>query len=152
MQVASVSKHQSYKGHPSRGTLVTSVSVRITIRGTVPRLPFEDMAREVLGPKYELSLVVCGDALARKMNKEYRRKTYKPNVLSFPVSKSEGEIFLNVQCAKREAKKYATTLQKRLALLFVHGCFHLKGLDHEDEKAAKKMESQEDRILKHFGF
>ena len=65
------------------------------------------------GPRYELSLVVCGDSLAQRMNKIYRKKTYKPNVLSFLFSKTEGEIFLNVQCAKREAKKYGTTLQKR---------------------------------------
>ena len=79
------------------------------------------------------------------MNKEYRKKTYKPNVLSFPISKTEGEMFLNVQCAKREAKKYGTAFQKRLALLFVHGCYHLKGFDHSD-----KMEALEQKTLKRF--
>jgi len=99
-----------------------------------------------LGNKYELSLVICGDSLAQRMNKEYRKKSYKPNVLSFPISKSEGEIFLNVQCAKREAKKYGTTVPKRLALLFVHGCFHLKGLKH-----GAKMEAAEQNVLRRFG-
>ena len=111
----------------------------------MPRLPFEAMLQEILGSKYELSLVVCGDSLAQKMNKKYRQKSYKPNVLSFPLSKTEGEIFLNVQCAKREAEKYDTTLPKRLALLFVHGCFHLKGLKHGD-----KMEAEEQKVLKKF--
>src|SRR5580692_5286645 len=122
------------------------LSIRNTTRGQVPRLPFEKMAQRILGNKYELSLVICGDSLAQRMNKEYRKKSYKPNVLSFPLSKHEGEIFLNVQCAKREAKKYGTTLQKRLALLFVHGCFHLKGLKH-----GSKMEAAEQRVLKRFG-
>lgn len=122
-----------------------SLSIKRTIRGPVPRLPFEKLAKEILGSGYELSLVVCGDALAQRMNKEYRKKTYKPNVLSFPLSKREGEIFLNVPCAAREAKRYGTSVQKRLALLFVHGCFHLKGLSH-----GKKMEAEEQRILKHF--
>jgi probable rRNA maturation factor len=117
------------------------------MRGQVPRLPFEKMASAILGAKYELSLVVCGDSLAQRMNKEYRKKSYKPNVLSFPISKTEGEIFLNVQCAAREAKKYKTTLPKRLALLFVHGCFHLKGLKH-----GKKMEAAEQKVLRRFGF
>ena len=109
----------------------------------MPRLPFEKMAKNILGGAYELSLVVCGDSLAQRMNKTYRHRSYRPNVLSFPLSKSEGEIFLNVQCTRREAKKYGTTLQKRLALLFVHGCFHLKGLKHGD-----KMEAAEQRLLK----
>lgn len=123
------------------------LSVRRTIRGKVPRLPFEKIARSILGVKYELSLVICSDSLAQRMNKEYRRKAYRPNVLSFPLSKTEGEIFLNVQCAKREAKKYGTTLPKRLALLFVHGCFHLRGLKH-----GRKMEAAELRTLRKFGF
>jgi probable rRNA maturation factor len=123
----------------------TSVSIVRTTRGHEPRLPYEKMATAILGAKYELSLVICGDTLAQRMNKEYRKKTYKPNVLSFPISNYEGEIFLNVQCARREAKKYGTSLPKRLALLFVHGCFHLKGLDHGD-----KMEAMEQKILKRF--
>lgn len=123
----------------------STLSIKKTIRGTVPRIPFEKIAREVLGAKYELSLVVCGDTLAQRMNATYRKKTYKPNVLSFPISKNEGEIFLNMPCARREAKKYGTTLEKRLALLFVHGCFHLKGLDHSDY-----MERMEQKILKKF--
>jgi rRNA maturation RNase YbeY len=125
----------------------SNISITKTTRGSLPRLPFEKMATAILGTKYELSVVICGDSLAQRMNKEYRKKSYKPNVLSFPISKTEGEIFLNVQCAAREAKKYKTTLPKRLALLFVHGCFHLKGLKHGD-----RMEAAELKISKQFGF
>ncbi len=81
------------------------------------------------------------------MNKEYRKKSYKPNVLSFPLGKEEGEIFLNVRCAAREAKAFGVRLDERLALLFVHGCFHLKGLSH-----GRIMEQQERRTLQRFGF
>lgn len=122
-----------------------SIDIKTTIRGPVPRIPFEDMARSVLGSNYELSLVVCGDALARRMNIEHRKKTYRPNVLSFPLSKTDGEIFLNVRCAAREAKRGGISLQKRLALLYVHGLFHLKGLDHSDH-----MEHEEQRVLRRF--
>lgn len=120
-----------------------TVSIRTTVRTTVPRLPFEDIATEILSERYDLSLVICGDALAQRMNRTYRKKTYSPNVLSFALDQYEGEIFLNVECAKREARKYGVSLRARLALLFVHGCFHLKGLDH-----GRKMESEEARILK----
>ena len=107
--------------------------------------PFEKIARAVLGENYELSLVVCGDALARRMNKTYRKKTYTPNVLSFPITKYAGEIFLNIRSAEREAELYHTSLRARLALLYVHGLFHLKGLDH-----GKKMERLEHATLKRF--
>ncbi|MDP3645759.1 MAG: rRNA maturation RNase YbeY [bacterium] len=116
-------------------------------RGPVPRLPFDVIARKALGPHYELSLVICGDHLARRMNREHREKNYKPNVLSFPLGKHEGEIFLNVHCAEREAHKFGVSVRSHLALLFVHGCFHLKGLNH-----GKKMEHEEQAMLKKFGF
>lgn len=104
------------------------------------------MAREILGQRYDLSLVICGDTLARRINIESRKKTYKPNVLSFPLDTHEGEIFLNVRKAEREAKQMKIRTLDRIALLFVHGCFHLKGMDHSDE-----MEAQETRVLRQFG-
>ena len=116
--------------------------VRKTIRTTVPSIPFEKLASEVLSGRYELSLVICGDTLARKMNKKYRNRSYFPNVLSFPIEKTSGEIFLNVRCAEREAKKYGVSLRSRMALLFVHGLFHLKGLAH-----GTRMENAEQKIL-----
>jgi probable rRNA maturation factor len=123
-----------------------SVDIRTTLKGPAPRgISFVPIAEKILGNTYELSLVICGDQLAQRMNKEYRKKTYKPNVLSFPISKTEGEIFLNVRCAERESKKYGIPLRERLALLYIHGCFHLKGLDH-----GPKMEKEEERILKAF--
>src|SRR3989344_5679819 len=125
----------------------SSFAIRNTLRGPSPRIPYEKIARRILGNKYELSLVVCGDDLARRMNKEYRKKNYKPNVLSFPLSKSEGEIFLNVRAAAREGQRYKVPLRDRLAFLFVHGCFHLKGLRH-----GRIMEAQEQRILRAFHF
>ncbi len=122
-----------------------SIDIKTTIRGSSPRIPFVEMAEAVLGKNYELSVVVCGDALAQRMNIEHRQKSYRPNVLSFPYSTNEGEIFLNVRCAAREAQRGGISLQKRLALLYVHGLFHLKGLDHSDH-----MEAEEQKILRKF--
>ncbi|HEY4526669.1 MAG TPA: rRNA maturation RNase YbeY [Candidatus Paceibacterota bacterium] len=124
-----------------------AADIKKTVRIRVPTLPFEKMTRVVLGPRYELSLVVCGDKLARAINTKYRHKTYAANVLSFPLGRDEGEIFLNARAAEREARKYGISVSARLALLFVHGLFHLKGLIHGD-----KMEAEERKILKRFGF
>ena len=82
------------------------LDIRTTLRSApflkgAGAIPYEKIANAVLGTKYELSLVICGDALARKMNHKYRKKSYKPNVLSFPLSKNEGEVFLNVRAAAR---------------------------------------------------
>lgn len=104
------------------------------------------MAYAILGKKYDLSLVICGDTLAQKMNATYRKKIYRPNVLSFPYHRNEGEVFLNMRAASREARRFGVSLEERLALLFVHGCFHLKGARH-----GRIMERQEGRVLRRFG-
>lgn len=122
------------------------VEIRSTLRGPVPRLAFERIAREVLGSAYSLSLVLCGDTLARRINVRYRKKDYSPNVLSFELGRGEGEIFLNLRKAEREARQYDTSVQKRAALLYVHGLFHLKGLAH-----GEKMEKAEQTVLRKFG-
>ncbi len=123
-----------------------SLDIKCTVADTV-RLPFEKIAAAALPKGYQLSLVICGDRLAQRMNKKYRKKTYRPNVLSFPLSKTEGEIFLNVRKAEREARAEGISTRARLALLFVHGCFHLAGYDHSDT-----MEALESKVLKKFGF
>jgi len=110
-------------------------------------LPFNKMAAAALPKNYQLSLVICGDKLAQRMNKEYRKKAYKPNVLSFPISKTEGEIFLNVRKAAREARQMGIPTNARIALLFVHGCFHLAGHDHSD-----RMEALEQKVLRKFDY
>jgi rRNA maturation RNase YbeY len=119
--------------------------IRNTTRGTVPRVPFERIATSIVGPSYTLSLVVCGDTLSKAMNTRYRHKTYRPNVLSFPLSASEGEIFLNVRKAEREAQKEHVSCEERIAYLFIHACLHLKGHKHGDA-----MDALEDRYMRRF--
>ena len=127
----------------------SGLEIKVTLRRPAAawRIPFQKISEAILGSRYELSLVICGDSLAQKMNKLYRKKNYRPNVLSFPIGKADGEIFLNVRCAQREARRFGVGLNERLALLFVHGCFHLKGLSH-----GRIMEAHERRVLRRFGF
>lgn len=123
------------------------VEIARTVRGSCPRIPFEKIAGEILGPKYSLSLVLCADTLARRINQKYRNKTYSPNVLSFVLAKNEGEIFLNVRKAQRESRALEISTDDRAAHLFVHGCLHLKGYKH-----GNKMDESERIVLQKFGF
>lgn len=123
------------------------LDIRNTTRGNTPRVPFERIARAIFPKDYTLSLVICADTLAQRMNRLYRKKSYSPNVLSFPLQKNEGEIFLNIRKGAREARKMGMSTEKRLAHLFIHACFHLKGYDHSD-----KMDALENQVLRKFGY
>lgn len=121
------------------------VDIRRTVRARIPAIPFADIARRALGKDYSLSLLLCGDALARRINAETRKKTYAPNVLSFPLGAQEGEILLNVRKAEREARAAGISLRERLAFLFVHGTLHLGGMDH-----GRTMEYAERRLMREY--
>ncbi len=119
-------------------------SIRMTA-GRVPRIPFERIARRVLDERYDLSVVVCGDTLSRRLNRAYRKKSYAANVLSFPLGRNEGEIFLNVRKAEREARAMGQTPRRRVLHLFIHGLLHLKGLPH-----GRTMYRTEEKLLRAF--
>jgi len=86
-------------------------AVKKLVKEPRPRVPFLKIKDKILGKPYDLSLVLCGDALTQKLNKRYRKKNKPTNVLSFPLSKNEGEIFLNLPLIKKESKKFKINIQ-----------------------------------------
>ena len=113
--------------------------------GDIPDMPFLPIKEKILGKKYFLTIVFCTPEESRERNKRYREKDYATNVLSFPLSKEEGEIYISLQTVRRDAKKFDMSYQKFLHLLIIHGCLHLKGMDH-----GSTMEESEDTYLKMF--
>lgn len=124
-----------------------SFNITKTIKGNHPRLPFMRIKNKVLGEKYHLSLVFAGKNRMKKLNESYRGKDYLPNVLSFPLTKNEGEIFISLEEAKRQAPSFSMPYEKFVSFLFIHGLLHLKGMKH-----SSRMENEEKRILTFFGF
>ncbi len=105
-----------------------------------PTHPYQKMKDDILGKSYSLSLSFVGGTTAQRLNKSYRNKTYTPNVLSFPLDNSHGEIFITPTVAAKQAHRYDMTKNGYIGFLFIHALLHLKGLDHGDtmDKAEKK--------------
>jgi probable rRNA maturation factor len=118
----------------------SSCIVASTLRTPYPKLPYQQMKDDILGKSYELSLTFVGTVRAQKLNKEYRNKSYIPNVLSFPLDRDTGEIFISPEIARRQAPRYGMSKNGYIGYLFIHGLLHLKGLDHGDtmDKAERK--------------
>ena len=121
-------------------------SVSQTTKESIPALPFLHLKEKILGTTYNLSLVFAGDKRTQSLNRIYRGKTYTPNVLSFPIDTTCGEIFLNLRQAKREHKARGESYDYFVGLLVVHGMLHLKGLAH-----GSTMENEERALLSKFG-
>lgn len=114
-------------------------------KGKLPRLPFVSVKNKILGEKYELSLTILGAKEQRKINRIYRGIDETTNILSFVLSKKTGEITLDPVKIKKDAILFNMTYDQFLIFLFIHGCLHLKGLEH-----GSKMELQEDKYFKIF--
>lgn len=121
--------------------------IRNNTKGNPPinGLPFGDIKDHVLGKKYDLSLVFIGSTLSKRLNRELRGKNKPANVLSFPLSKESGEIFIDVGHAVRQAHQFDETPKQFISHLFIHGLHHLKGMDH-----GEKMEAGESGTRKKF--
>lgn len=114
-------------------------------KGKLPRLPFASVKNKILGEEYELSLTILGATEQRKINRIYRGIDETTNILSFVLSKKSGEITLDPVKIKKDAILFNMTYDQFLIFLFIHGCLHLKGLEH-----GSKMELQEDKYFKIF--
>lgn len=110
-----------------------------------PSHPYEEIKNAILGKNYKLSLNFIGTKRAQKLNTEYRKKTYVPDVLSFPLDDTQGEIYICPEVTYKEAAKYNLSKNGFIAFLFIHGLLHLKGYDHSDT-----METLERRFVKRF--
>ena len=114
-------------------------------KGKLPRLPFELIKNEILGKKYDLSVVFIGDKRSQTLNKTHRNKNKPTNVLSFPLSKNEGEIFINTNQCKKDASSFDMNYENFVGYIFIHGLLHLKGLEH-----GSTMEKAETKVCKKF--
>ena len=111
-----------------------------------PSLPYEKIKSRILGERYELSLVFIGARRAQDLNMVYRNATYTPNILSFPLSKKIGEIYITPTVARKQAKRWNMTYTGYVGLLFIHGLLHLKGYRH-----GATMEKAEHLFVSEFG-
>ena len=126
------------------------MSTKLTIinetRAIVPRAAFRAIKEAALGKAYGLSVIFTTPAMMKKLNTIYRDKEKATDILSFPISEKEGEIYICQSEAKKEMVKFGRTYRNFLAFLFIHGCVHLKGYDH-----GATMEHIEAKLRKRFG-
>jgi probable rRNA maturation factor len=121
------------------------VSIRNLTRQPLPRVPFERIAKAILGPRGEVSLAFVGPVRSRRMNLALRGKDKSANVLTFPLAKGRGEILIDLATARKHLAEFGLSERKFVALLFIHGCLHLAGRAH-----GARMEREERALLGRF--
>lgn len=112
--------------------------------GALPSIPYLGIKEKIIGKSYNLTIIFCTPEESRLKNKTYRDKDYPTNILSFPLSDDEGEIYISLITARKDASKFEMSYNKFLHLLIIHGVLHLKGHLHGstmEELEAKYLEA-----------
>jgi probable rRNA maturation factor len=93
-------------------------------------------------------IAMISDREMRRINKQFRRKDYATDVLSFPsmLPGSLGEMAIATGVCRRQAREAGHTEAVEARILALHGLLHLLGYDHETDEG--EMLRAEERLRK----
>lgn len=100
----------------------------------------------------EVGVIFHDSRSSRAMNRRYLRHDAVTDVISFPLEYSgdrlEGEIYVNLDRARRQAREYGVSLAQEIARLVIHGALHLAGYDDRSPAERAHMTRREDYFLR----
>lgn len=133
---------ESFNAHPSRRI------GRAEVRRTASTV-FRKEGR----PDVRLNVVFIDDAAIRRLNREFLGQRHTTDVLSFPLNDDgdgplEGEVYVNLDQARRQAGEEKVTLKSEIHRLVIHGALHLVGYDDGTPVRRRRMARKEDEYLR----
>ncbi len=125
-------------------------------RAVLPRHKVARWIRHALAVDAEITVRIVGSEEGQQLNREFRKKDYATNVLTFDYQQEPVAVADLVLCApvvEREAQEQNKSLEEHYAHLFIHGTLHAQGWDHETSaEDADEMEAYETAIMEELGF
>lgn len=92
--------------------------------------------------KCDATIVFVSDSAIKRLNRQFRRKDFATDVLSFPAQREHfeperkpdlGEIVISLDRAAAQATENGLTFTNEVEQLILHGLLHLRGYDHETD-------------------
>jgi probable rRNA maturation factor len=81
----------------------------------------------------EFTCLVTTDAELKRLNREFRKRDYATDVLSFAGSQ---ELAISYQRARAQSVEFSHPVEDEIRILMLHGVLHLLGMDHETDNGA----------------
>lgn len=125
-----------------------------THRALLPRHKVMRWIRAALDAPAEITVRIVGADEGRTLNREFRKKDYATNVLTFDYQHAPvvvADLVLAAPVVEREAAELGLDIAAHYAHLLVHGTLHAQGWDHEKAREARAMEARESAILAGLG-
>ena len=126
-----------------------------TDRALLPRHAVARWIRAALDAPAQIAVRIVGAEEGRALNRDFRRRDYATNVLTFDYERAPLVLADLVLCAPvvaAEAREQGLELQAHYAHLIVHGTLHAQGFDHQRVRDARVMEARESTVLRALGF
>ena len=121
----------------------------IPVRATLKRWVLAALERDAA-----LTLRFVDTREARRLNREFRRKDYATDILTFPYSTQPtviADIVVCLPAVQREARLRGRPPREHLAHLIVHATLHAHGYHHGSTRDARAMEKREVQVMKALG-
>ena len=124
-------------------------------RAALPRHSVSRWIRHALASDAEITVRIVGAEEGQALNRDYRKKDYATNVLTFDYTSAPvvtADLVLCAPVVAKEAADNQKSLKNHYAHLLVHGALHAQGWDHETSaEDAEEMEAYEAEILTRLG-
>ncbi|HLP15839.1 MAG TPA: rRNA maturation RNase YbeY [Bacteroidota bacterium] len=100
-----------------------------------------------------MTLVFTDDRGIRPINKKHLGHDRTTDVISFTLEDSplEGELYINLEQARRQASEYGVSPKNEAARLVVHGVLHCCGYDDTDDASRARMFDRQERHVTALG-
>jgi probable rRNA maturation factor len=124
-------------------------------RDVLPRHKVARWLKAALDTDAELAVRLVDTEEGQALNRDFRKKDYATNVLTFDYAHEPVVVADLIICApviEQEADEQGKTLEAHYAHMLVHGALHAQGWDHIKKKEAEAMEAREREILAALGF
>jgi probable rRNA maturation factor len=124
-------------------------------RAALPRHKVARWIRHALASDAEITVRIVDAEEGQGLNRDFRKKDYATNVLTFDYHQQPvvcADLVLCAPVVAQEAIAQGKTLQAHYAHLIVHGTLHAQGWDHAQNDDAQAMEQQETEIMLRLGF
>jgi rRNA maturation RNase YbeY len=98
-------------------------------------------------------IVFHDDRASRRLNRAFLRHDRATDVISFPLETRpalEGEIYVNLDRARRQAHRFGVSYGNEVARLLTHGALHLAGYEDATAAGRRRMKAKEDAMVEYW--
>lgn len=103
--------------------------------------------------KSDISVIFVDSRYCKSINKKYLNHNSETDVISFTIETKpvlEGEIYINLDQAKKQAEEFGVNFSNEVARLVVHGALHLIGYDDKTKRDRQRMNLVQERHVRHW--